>query len=308
MEYQREYEKALRGKVQTMLEEVLGPGRAVVRVAADLDFTRTTTTQDLFDPDQVAVRSESRNSDETKGGANGPSGSPDQRYTLAQQNATPNGPGSASASSESKREGETTNYEISRTQKQITQAMGGLKRLSVAVVVDGPYKEEPGEGGQVTRTFTPRSAEQVRQITEIVQRAVGYNQTRGDEVTVANVPFVITPTGGVAVAKNWQDYLKDYGRPAMNLAMVLAFLLLVVRPVVRAMTGARAKEEAKAAEAAAAARRVGPGQELAAGEEAALLEEPAAPRRLSTREQILALATQDPERTTALLRSWIRQA
>lgn len=306
MEYQREYEKALRGKVQTMLEEVLGPGRAVVRVAADLDFTRTTTTQDLFDPDQVAVRSESRNSDETKGSASGPAGSPDQRYTLAQQNATPQGQGSQ-AGTESKREGETTNYEISRTQKQITQAMGGLKRLSVAVVVDGPYKEEPGEGGQLTRTFTPRSAEQVRQITEIVQRAVGYNQTRGDEVTVANVPFAMTPTGGVAVAKNWQDYLKDYGKPALNLAIVLAFLLLVVRPVVRAMTGAKAKEEAKAAEAAAAARRVGPGDELPGGEEAGLLEEPAAPRRLSTREQLLALAAQDPERATALLRSWIRQ-
>ena len=89
MEYQRNYEKTMRAKVQSMLEEVLGEGKAVVRVAADLDFTRTNITQDLFDPEQVAIRSESRNSDTAKNGAGGPEGSPDQRYTLAQQNATP---------------------------------------------------------------------------------------------------------------------------------------------------------------------------------------------------------------------------
>ena len=146
MDYQRNFEKTLRAKVQSMLEEVLGPGRAVVRVAADLDFTRTSITQDLFDPEQVVVRSETRNSDTSKNSAAGPEGSPDQRYNLAQQNATP-GQKPQQQGSENSREGETTNFEISRTKKQITQAMGGLKRLTVAVVVDGPYQEEPAEKG-----------------------------------------------------------------------------------------------------------------------------------------------------------------
>ncbi len=308
MEYQRNYEKVLRDKVQSMLEAVLGPGRAVVRVATDLDFTRTNITQDLFDPDQVAIRSESRNSDNAKNGASGPEGSPDQRYTLAQQNATPGQKPSGQQGSESAREGETTNYEISRTQKQITQAMGGLKRLSVAVVVDGPYKEEPGEGGQVNRVFTPRTAEQMRQLTEIVQRAVGYNQGRGDEVTLANVPFAMAPTAGVMVGKGWQDYLKEYGRPAINLILVLAFLLLVARPLVKAYLASRPAPSEAARAGAPGARRVGPGEELPAGAPGSgLLEEPPAPRKVTTREQILALVGQDSERTTALLRAWIRQ-
>jgi flagellar M-ring protein FliF len=294
--------------VQSMLEAVLGPGRAVVRVATDLDFTRTNITQDLFDPEAVAIRSESRNSNTAKNATAGPEGSPDQRYTLAQQNSTP-GQKPTQPGSESNREGETTNYEISRTQKQITQAMGGLKRLSVAVVVDGPYKEEPGDGGQVTRTFTPRTAEQMRQLTEIVQRAVGYNQGRGDEVTLANVPFAMSPAAGVLAGKGWQDYLKEYGRPAINLILVLAFLLLVARPLVKAFLASRPSPEAMAkAGGAPGVRRVGPGEELPAGAEgAAMLEEPAAPRKITTREQILALVGQDSDRTTALLRAWIRQ-
>ncbi|MBI5524338.1 MAG: flagellar M-ring protein FliF [Desulfarculus sp.] len=306
MDYQRNYEKALRAKVQSMLEEVLGPGRAVVRVAADLDFTRTNITQDLFDPEAVAIRSESRNSDSSKNTSAGPEGSPDQRYTLAQQNATP-GQKTTQQGSESNREGETTNFEISRTQKQITQAMGGLKRLTVAVVVDGPYKEEAGEKGQTTRTFTPRSAEEMRQLTEIVQRAVGFNQGRGDEVTMANVPFAIAPSAGVMAGKAWQDYLKEYGKPALNLILVLAFLLLVARPLVSAYLASR-PAPAAARPGAPGARRVGPGEELPAGAEgAAMLEEPAAPRKITTREQILALVSQDSERTTSLLRAWIRQ-
>ncbi len=302
LDYQRNYEKTLRSKVQSMLEEVLGPGRAVVRVAADIDFTRTTTTQDLFDPDQVAVRSETRNSDNNKNSGAQPQGSPDQRYTLAQQNATPN---QGQQGSESSRDGETTNFEISRTQKQINQAIGGLKRLTVAVVVDGPYKEEQGEGGQVTRSFTPRAPEEMRQLGEIVRRAVGYSEGRGDEVTLANVPFAMAPSGGALAGKGWQDYLKEYARPAMNLVLVLVFILLVARPLIRHFTTVRAEQVAIQA---AAARRVGPGEELPPGEApAAMLEEPAVPRKPSTREQILALAMQDPDRTNAVLRSWIRQ-
>ena len=118
--------------------------------------------------------------------------------------------------------------------------MGGLKRLTVAVVVDGPYKEEAGDKGQITRTFTPRSAEEIRQLTEIVQRAVGFSQSRGDEVTMANVPFAITPTAGVpSGGKGWQDYLKEYAKPGINLVLVLAFLLLVARPLVNAYLSSR---------------------------------------------------------------------
>jgi flagellar M-ring protein FliF len=308
LEYQRNVEKTVKNKAQTLLEEVLGQGRAVVRVAADIDFTRTTTTQDLFDPDQVVIRSETKNTENNKNGSS-QAGSPDQRFTLAQRNATPGQEAGGGQSSESTREGETTNFEISRTQKQITQAGGGLKRLTVAVVVDGPYKEEAGAaGGAPTRTFTPRSAEEIRQLTDIVRRAVGYNEQRGDEITVANVPFAMAPDAGVMAGKGWQDYIKEYGRPALNLVLVLLFIFLVVRPMLKIASARLAPAPmAGMAGAPGAARLAMPGEELPPGEGVeGLLEE--APRRPSTRDQVLALAQQDPERTLAVLRSWIREA
>ncbi len=314
LDYQRNFEKQLRAKVETMLEQVLGPGRAVVRVASDIDFTRTQTTEDLFNPDQVAVRSESRNSDSSRAQGQSPIGSPDQRFNLAQQNATPSEGKEQSASS---REGETTNYEISRTQRQVSKAIGGLKRLTVAVVVDGPYKEEKGEGGQITRTFTPRTAEEMRQLTEIVRRAVGYNESRGDEVTLANVAFATAGDLGVAAGRGWQDYLREYARPMLNLVLGLAFILLVLRPLIRHYLATRTREvvTVTTGPAGAMGRRVGPGEELpgmAEGlglglEEPGLLEE-GGPKKPSLREQIMALAMQDPDRTTAVLRAWIRQA
>ncbi len=181
--------------------------------------------------------------------------------------------------------------------------------------MDGPYKEEKVEGGQSTRTFTPRSAEEMRQLTEIVRRAVGYNEGRGDEVTLANVAFASAGDLGVAAGRGWQDYLREYARPMLNLVLGLAFILLVLRPLIRHYLAARTREvvTVTTGPAGAMGRRVGPGEELPGGAEGLTLEEhglleEGGPKKPSLREQIMALAMQDPDRTTAVLRAWIRQA
>jgi flagellar M-ring protein FliF len=305
LRYQRSVEAEIKNKVQTMLEQVVGPGRAVVRVTGDLDFTRTTSTKQVFDPDQVAVRSETRNSENTKDAGPRPAGSPDQRFNLAQRNATPPGMEEEGGSS-SDRENETTNFEVSNTRTTTTGPTGVVKRLSVAVVVDGPYKETTTAEGVTTRTFNPRSAEEMRQLTELVRRASGYNEDRGDEVSVVNAPFVLPGEAGVAAAMGWQDYVSEYGRPALNLILALLFFLMVVRPLLKYLM-ARHKAAQEAAEAAAAARRVGPGEELPPGEEAEALEAISGPRKLTTRDMILALFQQDPEKATSVIRAWIHE-
>ncbi len=299
LEHQRNLERSLKAKVQSMLEQVLGAGRAVVRVAADLDFTRTVTNQETFNPDQVAVRSETRSNQSSRDAGGGPRGSPDQRFSLAARNATP---GQASASGSSNQERETTNYEISRTRRQVVLAAGSVKRLSVAVVVDGPYKVTTGKEGQKVRTFTPRSPEQMRQIGEIVRQAVGYNQKRGDQVTVANVPFALAPTDvGTPASKGWLDYARDFSKPALNLVLVVLFFLLVVRPLLRQVL-------AKRQPGAPAGRplRVGPGEELPPGVEPEGLAAPLMPKPIGVRDQIMAVVQQDPDRATTAIRAWIQ--
>ncbi len=320
LEYQRTIEGALKAKVKSMLEQVVGPGGAVVQVSTDIDFTRTTTTEKLFNPDQVAVRSETRSSESSQDSAGSPGGSPDQRFDLAQRNATPNRAGGAAGAAKSQRENETTNFEISNTVRQTTTGIGGLKRLSVAVVLDGPYKETTSPEGEVTRTFTPRAQEELRQITELVRRAVGYNAQRGDEISVVNVPFALPKELGTAAVMGWMDYVEKYSKPALNVALVLLFFLFVVRPLIKYFTSrATAVAEQGAAGAitttpsGARVRQVvvGPGQELASGQELEgepeMLEAMTTPRKVTTRDMILALAQQDPEKTTAVLRAWIRE-
>lgn len=302
LEYQRSTEAQISNKVQSMLEKVIGLGRAVVRVSADIDFTRTEEVKDLFDPDQAAVRSETRSTESSKNAGNLPIGAPDNRFTLAQRNAAPGL--EETGNSERKREDETTNFEISRTKRQTLKALGGVNRLSVAVMVDGPYKEATSPEGVTTRTFTPRPAKEMAQLTELVRRAVGYDENRGDEVTVANVPFALPPGAGAMAAVGWQDYLDKYGRQALNLVLAILFFLMVVRPLMKYLVARRAKEEAMGAEAV----RVGPGEELPPGEGREQIEGMEITRKMGTRDMILALAQQDPERTTAVLRSWIHQS
>ena len=243
LEYQRSVEAALKSKVQSMMEQVVGPGGAVVQVSTDIDFTRTTTTEKLFNPDQVAVRSETRSSESNQDAAKAPGGSPDQRFDLAQRNATPQQAGGGAGAAQSQRDNETTNFEISNTVRQTVTGIGGLKRLSVAVVVDGPYKETTTPEGDVTRTFTPRSQEELRQLTELVRRAVGYNEQRGDEISVVNVPFALPKDLGTAAAMGWMDYAEKYSKHALNVVLVLLFFLFVVRPLIKYFT-TRAKEVA----------------------------------------------------------------
>jgi flagellar M-ring protein FliF len=305
LEYQREQEARISHKVQSMLEEVLGPGRAVVRVNADIDFTRTEQVEDLYDPDQTAVRSETRAVEQSENAGNLPIGAPDNRFTLAQRNAEPGL--EETGSSKRKREDETTNFEISRTKRSTLKPLGGLERLSVAVMVDGPYKEAAGAEGETTRTFTPRSAEEMRQLSDLVKGAVGFDEVRGDSVTVANVPFALPPGADRMVGDTWQDYLDRYGRPALNLVLALLFFLMVVRPLVKALVARTKVEQVPAG----AETSVGPGEELPPGEEGRRALEGGGvevERKLGTRDMILALAQQDPERTTAVLRAWIHKA
>src|SRR5690606_12594550 len=144
------YENRLRTRLEDMLANVVGTGRARVEVAAELDFNRSTTTSEIFDPESQVVRStQTRESENLSAGANG-------QVTVANelpgasQNAAA-GPSEQGTSSE-----EVVNYEINKTTATAVTEAGALKRLSVAVVVDGSYVTDAGGN----TTYTPRSAEE----------------------------------------------------------------------------------------------------------------------------------------------------
>jgi flagellar M-ring protein FliF len=176
-----DYEDRLRQRIESIVASVVGVGHVRVQVAADMNFNHTSTTSESYDPDSKVVRStqtvEQNSSDN--------SGTSQNAVSVA--NALPNAasatPGDSSKSSSGRTE-ETTNYEISKKVTTSTQEGGDVKHLSVAVVVDGTAT---GEG--TNAPYKARTPAEMAQITSLVKSAMGFDQARGDQVQVTNMPF-----------------------------------------------------------------------------------------------------------------------
>ncbi len=162
-EMKRTIESYLAHKAQSILETVLGYGSAIVKVNADLDFKRVEKTLESYDPDsQVAISEQVIKS--LQGGK------------------------SVGDSSQSSTMNSITNYELSKTIEKIMEGAGNIKRITVAVVVNGTKKEV--KEGDVTKTvFEPRTEEELNKLKTIVMQAVGYDQQRSDEISIVSIPF-----------------------------------------------------------------------------------------------------------------------
>nr|WP_244542816.1 flagellar basal-body MS-ring/collar protein FliF [Devosia crocina] len=225
------YENRLRTRVEDMLANVVGAGRARVEVAAELDFNRSTVTNETFDPEGQVVRStQTREAQNQSGAAAG-------QVTVANELPGASGDGAANGSNEQGNSAEeVVNYEISKkTETAVTEA-GALKRLSVAVVVDGTYTDD----GAGNFTYAPRSADEISQILTLVRSAVGYSAERGDSVDVVNMQFAerpeLTPAGTGADAgllDFTRDDLMNGAEMAVTLLIALALLFFVLRPLLK---------------------------------------------------------------------------
>lgn len=227
LNFQRQVEKSLEERVQTMLDRVLGADRSIIRVTADLDMSRVNKQEEKFDPDGQVARSEQAVTESSKG-AFGPSGVPGVQPNDANAQA-------ANLESNSKQsrdvERSTTNYEISKVVSNILLPVGSIRRLSVAVLVDGLYQPEQ-EGGKPV--YKERPEEEIARLRKIVERAVGFNNDRGDTIEVSNVPFepIVMP---VEEEKPWatREFYLEVAKYAVIGLLVLVLILFVMRPMVR---------------------------------------------------------------------------
>lgn len=225
-------ESRLRSRIEEMLSNVLGPGRARVQVSAEIDMNRLTRTSETFDPDGQVVRSTQVR--ETTAAATGPG----QNGQVTVANELPGATseaGSSGTEEKSDTTEETTNFEISKvTETEVSEA-GSIKRLSVAVVVDGRYTQD-GEGAAI---YEARSAEELEQISALVRSAIGFMADRGDQVEVANLQFAERPelTNLGTAAPGMLDFTRDdimnAAEMAVTLLISLALLFFVLRPLVK---------------------------------------------------------------------------
>ncbi|HVA15526.1 MAG TPA: flagellar basal-body MS-ring/collar protein FliF [Stellaceae bacterium] len=247
------YENRMARNVEQLLERSVGPGKARVDVHAEMNFDRVTTNSETYDPDGQVVRSTQTDSQSDDSGTAG--------AAVSVSSNLPNGQTAPSNSKQTKstHNQETTNYEISKTVKNQISDQGTVKRLSVAVLVDGTTTV----GANGKKTYQPRSADELKQLTALVRSAVGYDDKRGDTVEVVNMPFA-----GVAEPPPPPPVWNLMGLEKADLIHIgetggvalvgLLILLLVVKPMI-----ARFLDTAKAVGSGAMPALAGPGGAMA---------------------------------------------
>ena len=292
-EYKTNYELSVAKRIQTMLEQIVGPGRAIVRVTADMDFSQVDTNEELYDPDVSVVRSR-QNLVETFNRTGGPG-----EISSVNPVVPPGGgPSNTETSENSEKQDETVNYELNRTLRRTIRPVGSLRRLSVATVLDGTYTRETNEAGQDVRKYVARTDEELNQFRKIVQNAMGYSEDREDQVTVESFPFAHVEEFQEQ-GFDWKIFLRQYGRYATNLLLIFLLFLFVVLPLLKTMKEIKAKVV----------------ESLPSPEERrALLEKEEGggvlmdPSQMGPHEKSAYLARENVNKTVNILRGWMSEA
>lgn len=229
-EMRLKYEQRLTRAVEDLVGRTVGYGNVRANVTADLNFDRISTNEELFDPESQIARS-SQTIEE-----NNVEREADEKNVSVENNLPAVGNDiffDPAPSLESSRTEETTNYEISKTTRSMVRESGEVRRLSVAVLVDGTYTKD-AEGNEV---YTPRSDKELDQIAALVRSAIGYDATRGDTLEVVNMQFAAVEVSDTPFDNTLFGFDKNKLLDAAEIITVAIMIILVVLLVIQPMVG-----------------------------------------------------------------------
>lgn len=249
LEYIQELEENYIRRIEAILTPITGAANVRAQVTADMDFSRIERAEEIYRPNNTeseaaAIRSQ-QTLEATSTGAKLDGGIPG-----ALTNRPPE-PAAApiEAGGENKEEGDKTpplptdqkkestiNYEVDKTVQHTQQSTGNIKRLSAAVVVN--YRKKVDENGEVM--YEPLTADEIKEINSLVREAMGYSEKRGDSLTVTNGLFT-ADTATILDIPLWKDpdvimLAKEIGKQLLIAAVVLFFLLKILRPFLKSLT------------------------------------------------------------------------
>jgi len=314
LDYVRKVEESYVARIENLLVPMLGAGRVRTTVTTQLDFTQREETQELYDPETI-VRSEQVSEDRNSGaGLSGGipgalSNQPPPPAPLAAPAApAPAGPNpavpadaasaQAAATVAAKPENEsvrrTRNFEMDRTMSHTKQSLGAIQRLSVAVLID--EKRVTAEDGTVTSVKVP--PEELEAIQKLVRDAVGYDEARGDTVSVSSMPFYQSPPVEAAEEPGLlqSPTVQSFGKQGLAALLILVVALVLVRPLLRALGGGAAPGQPGVP---AYAGGGGGGMGMPSEQRAPLSYDD----KISVARQ---LADKNPERVAQIVRAWVQ--
>jgi flagellar M-ring protein FliF len=223
------YQTRLSSELKTLLESTLGVGKVRLQTNVDMDFDQVSTNTETFDPEKSAVRSSQTVTEDNQ--------TTNPTKTVSVENNLPENQGQQSenaAQDLSRRSEETLNYEVSKQITSKVRQSGVVRKLSVAVVVDGMY--DTNDKGE--RTYKPRTPEELEKIATIVKSAVGYDEERGDKVEVINMQFISFADEAMAEEATLLDQIDVNNYVKIIETLVLSFIgllviFLVIRPLMQ---------------------------------------------------------------------------
>jgi flagellar M-ring protein FliF len=301
LEYQQSLEKGLREKLESMFEEVVGAGKAIARVSVELDFNQVDTTEESFDPESQVVRSEQLLNEGSSQPGSTPQGIPGVKGNLATYNEAGAASAGGAGGAAGQRNNVTRNYEVSKTVKTVKAAMGKIKRLSVAVMVDGTYEKAVDKDGTATVKYIARGADDLKWYEKMAKNAVGFDPERGDQLEVVGTSFAASmePEAKVDPMERWQKLIDGVAQPVIYLLIAICFVFFVVRPFFRLLANKQLDEQRRAmlgAKPGVVAAEATPEEDLSLK-----------PMGMTDREKIYKLAQSDPDRAADLVRRWLRE-
>jgi flagellar M-ring protein FliF len=313
LEIAQRIEEEYSQRIEQLLMPLLGPGRVHAQVVAQIEMATTEEAREQYRPDSQVVRSEQTSEETSRGPAtNGGvpgalSNQPPETGTALPPGVKPDDPAQAAAAAapENASRQATRNYEIDRTVAYTRTPAGRLSRLSAAVVIDN--LRTTAADGSVKET--PLTEQQLERINTLVRDAVGYNEARGDSVSVVNQGF-LTDTSAVPEIDGpaiWEHPMfRVVAKLASGVLIILLLLLFVVRPLIKSLTGGGAPR-----------RGLMPALAVVGGPAAQVGElmpaEPTANRSataIAYEQQIAqarSLVAKDPARVAQVVREWVQK-
>ncbi|WP_457567707.1 flagellar basal-body MS-ring/collar protein FliF [Desulfurobacterium sp.] len=182
----RELEKEIERKVESILSRALGSSRVVARATVEIETGKLEKQSEIYDPDMTAVVSERKIQESEKGIEKKSSGVPGSGTNVPP--VINNGQNGTLQNVKEKKD-ITTNYDVSKTVEKTVSPIFVIKKISVGVLIDGRYKKVKGKDGKIKEEFIPRTPEELKTYESLVKSVIGYDEKRGDKVTVVSVPF-----------------------------------------------------------------------------------------------------------------------
>lgn len=228
-------ENDIQDRVESILAKVVGQGKVMVRVNAQLNHRQTQTMEESVDPEKTALLATQSEEEKLDGARTNPTGVPGARANIPGAQEA----GQVGFSQNVSKELKTQNYVVPKTVKNTSEAAGGLERITVSVLVDGVTSVKTNDKGEPEESWAPRTPEEIAKFESIVKNAIGFSDQRGDSVKIETMRF---EKEDFSESEKWMTTLER--KKLVNSifkwlllgGVLAAFFLLVVRPFMRWVT------------------------------------------------------------------------